>query len=73
LIARLREGDLLVVTADHGNDPTWVGTDHTREQVPVLMHGVGARALGLMGFVDVGASVAAHLGVAAQGPGRSVL
>lgn len=69
----LREGDLLVVTADHGNDPTWVGTDHTRERVPVLMHGVGARELGLMGFVDVGASVAAHLGVPSQGPGRSVL
>jgi phosphopentomutase len=51
-----------VVTADHGNDPTWTGTDHTRERVPVLMHGVGARELGLMGFVDVGASVAAHLG-----------
>jgi len=69
----LREGDLLVVTADHGNDPTWIGTDHTRERVPVLMHGVGLRELGHMGFVDVGASVAAHLGVPAQGPGRSLL
>ncbi|TNC52034.1 phosphopentomutase [Rubellimicrobium rubrum] len=73
LIPKLRKGDLLVITADHGNDPTWSGTDHTRERVPVLMHGVGARELGLMGFVDVGASVAAHLGVPAQGPGRSVL
>jgi phosphopentomutase len=73
MLELLREGDLLVVTADHGNDPTWVGTDHTRERVPVLMHGVGARELGLMGFADVGASVAAHLGVPAQGPGRSVL
>ncbi len=69
----LRDGDLLVVTADHGNDPTWVGTDHTRERVPVLMHGAGTRELGLMGFADVGASVAAHLGVPSQGPGRSVL
>ncbi len=73
MVGRMREGDLLVVTADHGNDPTWVGTDHTRERVPVLMHGVGARELGLMGFADVGATVAAHLGVPAQGPGRSML
>lgn len=73
MLGLLREGDLLVVTADHGNDPTWTGTDHTRERVPVLMHGAGTRELGLMGFVDVGASVAAHLGVPAQGPGRSVL
>ena len=73
LIGRLRESDLLVVTADHGNDPTWTGTDHTRERVPVLMHGAGARELGLMGFVDVGASVAAHLGVLSRGLGRSVL
>ena len=73
MLRLLREGDLLVITADHGNDPTWVGTDHTRERVPVLMHGVGARELGLMGFVDVGASVAAHLGVPSRGAGRSVL
>jgi phosphopentomutase len=73
LIARLREGDLLVVTADHGNDPTWTGTDHTRERVPVLVHGVGAQELGLMGFADVGASVAAHLGVPSHGPGSSRL
>ena len=73
MLGMLREGDMLIVTADHGNDPTWVGTDHTRERVPVLMHGVGARELGLMGFSDVGASVAAHLGVPSRGPGRSVL
>lgn len=73
MLELLREGDLLVVTADHGNDPTWTGTDHTRERVPVLMHGLGPRALGLMGFVEVGASVAAHLGVPSQGAGRSVL
>ena len=33
---RLRDDDLLVLTADHGNDPTWIGTDHTREQTPIL-------------------------------------
>lgn len=73
ILPRLRADDLLVVTADHGNDPTWIGTDHTRERVPVLMHGIGARALGEMSFADVGASVAAHLGVPSVGPGKSVL
>ncbi len=58
-----RDGDLLVVTADHGNDPTWTGTDHTRERVPVLVHGLGPRELGLMAFTDVGRMVADHLGV----------
>jgi phosphopentomutase len=73
LLERLRDGDLLVITADHGNDPTFRGTDHTRERVPVLIHGRGTGSAGLVGFVDVGTSVAAHLGVAAQGPGRSFL
>ncbi|MCX7301119.1 MAG: phosphopentomutase [Rhodobacterales bacterium] len=73
LLPRLCDGDLLIVTADHGNDPTWDGTDHTRERVPVLVHGIGARELGLVGFVDVAASVAVHLGVPPQGPGRSFL
>jgi len=72
-LARLRPGDLAVFTADHGNDPTYHGTEHTRERVPVVCHGVGAGSFGLCGFVDVGASVAAHLGIAAQGPGRSFL
>lgn len=73
ILPRLGADDLLVVTADHGNDPTWIGTDHTRERVPVLMYGIGARELGEMSFADVGASVAAHLGVPSQGPGKSVL
>jgi len=72
-LSRLRPGDLAIFTADHGNDPTWTGTEHTRERVPVLCAGVGTGSLGLRGFADVGASVAAHLGVAAQGPGRSFL
>jgi phosphopentomutase len=72
-LARLRPGDLAIFTADHGNDPTWRGTEHTRERVPILCAGVGAGPLGLRGFVDIAASVAAHLGVDAQGPGRSFL
>ncbi len=73
LLSRLREGDMLIVTADHGNDPTWRGTDHTRERVPVLVAGRGAGTLGQIAFADVAASVAAHLGVANEGPGRSFL
>lgn len=72
-LARLRPGDLAIFTADHGNDPTWAGSDHTREHVPVLGWGRGAKAIGQVGFADVAASVAAHLGVPPQGPGRSFL
>lgn len=73
LLPAMRPGDLLIVTADHGNDPTWTGTDHTRERVPVMCHGIGSKALGQVAFTDVAASVADHLGVTAQGPGRSFL
>lgn len=72
-LSRLQPGDLALFTADHGNDPTWRGTEHTRERVPVLMSGRGAGQIGLCAFADVGASVAAHLGIPAQGPGRSFL
>ena len=75
MLGRLRPGDLMIVTADHGNDPTWAGTDHTRERVPVLMAGpdLAPRALGLVGFADVGETLAAHLGLAAGRHGRSLL
>ncbi len=76
LAAALRPGDLLIVTADHGNDPTWHGTDHTRELVPVLGRRVGGPARGECGraaFADVAATVAAHLGVTNRGPGRDLL
>ncbi len=72
-LAGLRPGDLVIFTADHGNDPTWRGTDHTRERVPVICAGAGSGSLGLCAFADVGASVAAWLGVAGQGVGRSFL
>ncbi|KPQ07720.1 MAG: phosphopentomutase DeoB [Rhodobacteraceae bacterium HLUCCA12] len=72
-LARLKPGDLAVFTADHGNDPTWFGTDHTRERVPVLAWGHGAGEIGPCAFVDVAASVAAHLGLDRRGPGRSFL
>ncbi len=72
-LAGLRDGDMLVITADHGNDPTAPGTDHTRERVPVLVAGKGTGEIGLCAFSDVAASIAAHLGVPARGPGRSFL
>ncbi|MCB4455399.1 phosphopentomutase [Leisingera sp. McT4-56] len=73
LLPRLRKGDMLVLTADHGNDPSWPGSDHTREQVPVLIAGLDAGTIGQIKFADVAASIAAHLNVPAQGPGKSFL
>ncbi|XXJ18019.1 phosphopentomutase [Desulfovibrio caledoniensis] len=66
-IPRLKPGDLAIITADHGCDPAWKGTDHTRECVPILLFGppvlpgsAGVRDT----FADVGQTVAAHLGIA---------
>lgn len=74
ILARLREGDLLILTADHGNDPTWHGTDHTREQVPILVYSRGNApgSVGVRGsFCDIGQSVAAHLKVCPLGSGTA--
>lgn len=71
---RLKEGDLLILTADHGNDPTWKGNDHTRECVPVIGTGPGfaAARVGLRtSFADIGETVAAHLGIAPGPHGTS--
>ncbi len=72
-LSQLGPGDLAIFTADHGNDPTYRGTEHTRERVPVVGYGVGLVAVGQVGFVDVGASIGAHLGIQTFGPGRSFL
>ena len=76
LIAKLQPGDLLVLTADHGNDPTWRGTDHTREQTPILAFSpslspgtIGIRPT----FADIGESIARWLGLAPGKHGRSFL
>ena len=73
ILPKLRAGDLFILTADHGNDPSWSGTDHTREAVPVLCYGCGAGTAGHIAFADVAATVAKHLGMPAEGPGRSFL
>lgn len=72
-LATLGPGDLAIFTADHGNDPSWPGTDHTRERVPVLVHGAGSGSAGLVGFSDIGASVLAHLGLPGAQHGTSFL
>jgi phosphopentomutase len=72
VFGHLRGGDLLVLTADHGNDPTWKGTDHTREQVPVMCYmpgGVPGSAGHRESFADIGQTVARHLGITALGAG----
>jgi phosphopentomutase len=76
LLQALAEDDLLMITADHGNDPTYSGTDHTRERVPLLLAGNGEpHNLGVRSsFADLGATVAAWLGIARNGlPGENML
>ncbi|MEM5581233.1 phosphopentomutase [Roseibium sp. AS2] len=76
MIARMRDGDLLVLTADHGCDPTWRGTDHTRENVPVIATGPGIAGRSVGGratFADIGESVADHLAIATGPNGTSFL
>ncbi|MGQ7244596.1 phosphopentomutase [Salinicola sp. V024] len=76
VLAKLEPGDLLILTADHGNDPTWRGTDHTREQVPVLMAG-NVIAPGDYGrrdtYADIGQTLADHFTLSEMEYGRSML
>ncbi|MGA9467509.1 MAG: phosphopentomutase [Exiguobacterium marinum] len=76
VMERLREDDLLIITADHGNDPVHAGTDHTREYVPLIVHHNGGKSadLGIRGtFADIGATVAENFDVAAPSNGKSFL
>lgn len=72
-LTTLRPGNLAIFTADHGNDPSWPGTDHTRERVPVLGYGLGARAAGQVGYSDIGATIMDHLGLPKPYHGQSFL
>jgi phosphopentomutase len=75
LLAALAADDMLVITADHGNDPTYPGTDHTREYVPLLITGAVIKAGANIGvrasFADLAATIADILGVAAPPAGTS--
>jgi phosphopentomutase len=76
ITARLRPGDLVIITADHGNDPTWRGTDHTRERVPILAFGpgIGAGSIGVRdSLADIAASLLDHLGMMPGNKGTSFL
>jgi phosphopentomutase len=77
LLPSLRDDDLLVITADHGNDPTTPSTDHSREHVPVLLYGAAVRAGTDIGtrttFADLGQTLAELFGVGPLDHGESFL
>ena len=72
----MREGDLLMITADHGNDPTFPGTDHTREYAPLIVYGKKAKAGVNLGtrqsLADIGKTIAENFGLT-LGAGESFL
>ena len=61
LMPHLKDDDLLIITADHGNDPTWTGTDHTREKIPLIIYSKSIKNGGVLGernsFADIGATI----------------
>jgi phosphopentomutase len=64
-LPRIEPGDLVLITADHGNDPTWRGTDHTRERVPLFAPNSPPALLGTSDtYADVAATLAAHFALA---------
>ncbi|MCQ1060586.1 phosphopentomutase [Photobacterium sp. DNB23_23_1] len=76
IIELLQEDDVLILTADHGCDPTWPGTDHTREHIPVLVSGpkIAAGSLGRREtFADIGQSLAEYFGTSDMEYGKSFL
>ncbi len=76
VIELMQEDDVLILTADHGCDPTWQGTDHTREHIPVIVYGqkVPAGSLGLRdSFADIGQSLASYFGTSSMDYGKNFL
>lgn len=76
IIDNMKEDDLLLITADHGNDPTYYGTDHTREYVPLLVYSKSFNGSGLLPvgyFADISATIADNFGVSKSQIGESFL
>ena len=76
ILPLITEDDLLIITADHGCDPTVPGTDHTRERVPVLMYNPNLKSQDLgerKTFADVAATISEWLNVSYSGPGTSLI
>ena len=77
LLPLLKEDDLIMITADHGNDPTWTGTDHTREMVPLFLYSPSFIGSGLLRtsdtFSDIGATIADNFNVEAPEWGTSLM
>jgi phosphopentomutase len=68
MISKLNQDDLLILTADHGNDPTYKGSDHTRENVPLLVYSPSFKAKGLINakldtFASIGATIVENFGL----------
>ena len=76
LIANLREDDVLYITADHGNDPTWTGSDHTREYIPILVYSKSFKEPKELplgdSFANIGATIAEQFDVKAPKIGKSL-
>ncbi|MEN3261423.1 phosphopentomutase [Sodalis endosymbiont of Spalangia cameroni] len=76
LMSRVKDNDILILTADHGCDPTWHGTDHTREHVPVLIYGPKVNP-GFYGhrttFADIGQTVARYFGLSPMDYGKAII
>lgn len=76
LMALVKEGDILILTADHGCDPSWHGTEHTREHIPILIYGpkVKPGSLGYRDtFADIGQTIAKYFGLSSMDYGKSLL
>ena len=77
LLPFIREDDLLIITADHGNDPTHTGTDHTREEVPVFYYSPSFKGSGMLDkgdtFANIAATIADNFNVKAPANGKSYL
>ena len=67
VLKQLKEDDLLIISADHGNDPTYKGSDHTKEMVPMLAYSPSMQGHGLLAlrdsFADIGASIAENFAI----------